>query len=158
MATKIHKGLMIECPMCSPDSTESRKKFRVRKSKSPATLDIATRRQVAAELGEDEPTKDQRYILLQKFGVVSPKIDRQVTRPSWMSIQEWKRKSNDWYQATKGMVAPQQTRRPFGKSTRFNRTPNRTLNGYNAFGNPKSRNSARTVTMALPVEIFRRNS
>src|ERR1700679_1765732 len=97
--TKIHKGLMVECPMCSPDSTESRKKFRVRKSKSPATLDIATRRQVAAELGEDEPTKNQRYIQLQKYGVVTPKIDRLVTKPTWMPITEFKRKQKEFYKA-----------------------------------------------------------
>lgn len=109
--TKIHKGLMVECSLCSPDSTESRKKSRVRKPKSPATLDIATRRQVALELGEDEPTKDQKYVLLQKFGVVSPKIDRLVTKPSWMSVTEFKRKQNEWYKNTRGMVQPQQQRR-----------------------------------------------
>src|SRR5208282_3460813 len=133
----------------------TKKKFHSTKG---ATLDIALRRQVAADLGEDEPTKDQRYVLLQKFGVVSPKIDRLATKPNWMSIAEWKRKQNEFYKATKGLVAPQQTRRPFGKSTRFNRTPNRTLNGYNAFGNPKSRNSARTVTMALPVRMRKTNN
>jgi len=75
-------------------------------------LDVTLRRQVAAELGEDEPTdKNKRYILLQKYGVVTPKIDRLVTKPAFMSEAEWKRKSNEWYQATKGMIQPQQQRR-----------------------------------------------
>jgi hypothetical protein len=98
----------------------TKKKFHSTKG---ATLDIALRRQVAAELGEDEPTnKNERYVLLQKFGVVSPKIDRGVTKPSWMSIQEWKRKSNEWYQATKGMTVPQQQKRNNGFTKRPNRT------------------------------------
>ena len=93
----------------APKKREKRtKKFHSTKG---ATLDIALRRQVAAELGEEEPTKDQRYILLQKFGVISPKIDRLMTRPSWMSVAEFKRKSNEWYQATRGMVQPQQQKR-----------------------------------------------
>jgi hypothetical protein len=101
-----------------------------------ATLDIALRRQVAADLGEDEPTnKNEKYILLQKYGIVSPKIDRGVTKPSWMSIQEWKRKSNDWYQATKGMTVPQQQKRNFNdKNIRLNRTKDRTPHRAKTFG------------------------
>jgi hypothetical protein len=83
------------------------------------TLDIAMRKQVALELGEEETTKDQRYVLLQKYGVVSPKIDRLVTKPSWMGEVEWKRKMNEWYKATKGLVTPTKFvgRRDFVPST-----------------------------------------
>ena len=93
----------------------AKKKFHSTKG---ATLDIALRRQVAADLGEDEPTKDQRYVLLQKFGVVSPKIDRLATKPNWMSIAEWKRKQNEWYKATRGMIQPQQ-QKMYGQNQRY---------------------------------------
>jgi len=54
-------------------------------------------------------------MLLQKYGVTAPRIDRQVTRPKWMGVAEWKRKMNDWYKSTKGMVPqtpPSRTFRP----------------------------------------------
>lgn len=85
---------------------EKRRKTRVK-----MTLDLYVRRQVSAELGDDEPTKDERFILLQKFGVTAPRIDRQMTKPSWMGEAEWKRKLNDWYKSTKGLVPQTQPRR-----------------------------------------------
>lgn len=87
---------------------EKRRKTRVK-----MTLDLYVRRQVSAELGDDEPTKDERFILLQKFGVTAPRIDRQMTKPSWMGEAEWKRKLNDWYKSTKGLVPQTQPRRTF---------------------------------------------
>lgn len=97
----------------APPKKVKRQKHNKFHSTKGVSLDIALRRQVAAELGEDEPTKDQRYVLLQKFGVVNPKIDRLMTKPEWMGVTEWKRKQNEWYKATKGLVAPQQQRRSF---------------------------------------------
>ena len=88
-------------------------------------VDVAVRRQVAAEIGDDEPTKDQKFILLQKYGVTAPRIDRQVTKPNWMGVKEWKRKQNDWFQATKGLVKPQQ--RPKYRPT-LNSQPRREFN------------------------------
>jgi hypothetical protein len=75
------------------------------------SLDVVIRRQVASDLGEDEPQKDERFQLLQKYGVAAPRIDRLMTKPNWMPVAEWKRKLNDWYKLTKGLVAPQQVRR-----------------------------------------------
>jgi len=71
-------------------------------------IDVAVRRQVAAEIGEDEPTKDEKFVLLQKYGVAAPRIDRLISKPNWMGVAEWKRKLNEWFKATKGLVRPQQ--------------------------------------------------
>jgi hypothetical protein len=68
-------------------------------------LDIAVRREVAEEIGEAEPTRDQKYILLQKYGVVAPRIDRLVTKPRWMGEGEWKRKQNNWFKITQGSAS-----------------------------------------------------
>jgi hypothetical protein len=115
----LHKGLMEDCRVCSPDSVKKDDRKRKRKTKGEVTLDLNVRRQVAQELGEDEPTKDQRFILLQKFGVTAPRIDRRITRPAWMSEGEWQRKMNDWHKATKGLV-PQTQPRTFQRHTREN--------------------------------------
>jgi hypothetical protein len=96
---------METCRVCNPDLKDADSRKRNRKSKGEVTLDLYVRRQVSQELGEDEPTKDQRFVLLQKYGVTAPRIDRQITKPSWMGVSEWKRKMNEWYKATKGLVA-----------------------------------------------------
>lgn len=88
-----------------------KKKFQPTKN---VPVEVSIRRQLSGEIGDDEPTKDQKFVLLQKYGVTAPRIDRLVTKPNWMGVAEWKRKQNDWFKATKGMVNPSQ--RP-----RFNR-------------------------------------
>lgn len=82
-------------------------------------LDIAVRREVAEEIGEAEPTRDQKYILLQKYGVVAPRIDRLVTKPRWMGADEWKRKQNNWFKITHGSAVKYQQKsgRPAGAKT-----------------------------------------
>jgi hypothetical protein len=96
---------METCRVCNPDLKDADNRKRNWKPKGEVTLDLYVRRQVSQELGEDEPTKDQRFVLLQKYGVTAPRIDRQITRPKWMKGAEWKRKMNEWYKATKGLVA-----------------------------------------------------
>jgi len=71
-------------------------------------VEVSIRRQVSEELGDEEPTKDEKYVLLQKYGVVAPRIDRLATKPNWMEADVWKRKRNNWFEATKGLVKPQQ--------------------------------------------------
>lgn len=105
----LHKGLLTECKVCN-STTETQEKRRSKRSKTGVSLDVVIRRQVAFDLGEDEPQKDERFQLLQKYGVAAPRIDRLVTRPPWMSIAEFKRKLNEWYKNTKGLVQPQQHR------------------------------------------------
>ncbi len=84
------------------------KKFHSNKN---VPVDVAVRRQVAEEISDAEPTKDQKFILLQKYGAFAPRIDRLVTKPKFMGVSEWKRKQNDWFKATKGLVKPQQSPR-----------------------------------------------
>ena len=104
----LHKGLLTECKVCNSTTETQEKRVRRARSKTGVSLDVVIRRQVASDLGEDEPQKDERFQLLQKYGVVTPRIDRLVTRPPWMPIAEFKRKLNDFFKATKGMIVPQQ--------------------------------------------------
>ena len=106
----LHKGLLLDCRVCNPPTETQEKRVRRARSKTSVSLDVVIRRQVAADLGEDEPKKDERFQLLQKYGVAAPRIDRFVTKPNWMGVAEWKRKLNDWFKSTKGLVAPQQRR------------------------------------------------
>ena len=129
----LHKGLLTECKVCNSTTETQEKRVRRARSKTGVSLDVVIRRQVASDLGEDEPQKDERFQLLQKYGVVTPRIDRLVTRPPWMPIAEFKRKLNDFFKATKGMIQPQQRReyrgpnvpgvRPSGPRQRFVQSP-----------------------------------
>ena len=74
-------------------------------------LEVAVRRLVAEEIGEVEPTRDEKFVLLQKYGVVAPRIDRQVTKPHWMGDAEWKRKLNNWFKMTQGLTRRYQAKR-----------------------------------------------
>lgn len=80
--------------------------------------EVSVRRQVAEEIGDAEPTRDQKYILLQKYGAVVTVVDRRVTKPNWMSISTWKRKLNEWFAITKGVVKPQQRKQWQNKTQR----------------------------------------
>ena len=84
MADVIHKGLWATCRVCNPASVNTEKrKWRKAKVTGSTTADVYIRRQVAAELGEDEPTKEEKFSLLQKYGVTPPRFDRRVTKPHW---------------------------------------------------------------------------
>ena len=109
--TVVHSGLWIDCKNCNPEFKAKKDKREKRsRVKGKVTLEVYVRRQVSEELGEDEG-KDAKFQLLQKYGIAAARIDRQATRPNWMGEAEWKRKQNDWYRATKGLVAPQQQSR-----------------------------------------------
>jgi hypothetical protein len=120
MGTKIHKGLWLECKVC-PHTEEELKAKREkrerpsfkRKRLSAATADIAVRRQVAYELGgpDAEPTSEQKFQMLQKYGIAAPRIDRAVTKPKWMSDGLWRTKRAEFYQATKNLVPKEQFKR-----------------------------------------------
>lgn len=76
------------------------------------TPDLAVRRQIAFELGPDaEPTSDQKFQLLQKYGVAAARIDRGVTKPKWMTEGRWKTLKAEWFQLTKGLVPKEQFKR-----------------------------------------------
>jgi hypothetical protein len=119
MGARIHKGNWLDCKVCPHNEEElaqkrekrERPSFK-RKRLTAATVDLAVRRQVAYELGPDaEPTSDQKFQVLQKYGIAAPRIDRAVTKPSWMSEGTWRTKKAEFYQATKGLVARDQFKR-----------------------------------------------
>lgn len=124
LKVKLHSGLQSDCRVCTeaPVKKKWRDKKITKRESSIVTGDIATRRQLAAEIGEEEPDKDERFILLQKYGIAVARIDRGVTKPSWMSEETWKRKQSEWFRATKGLVAPQQQKRSLNSRTPLRRT------------------------------------
>ena len=118
MSTKVHKGAWIDCRVCPHNAEElalkREKRERVFKHKrlTAATVDLAVRRQVAYELGPDaEPTSEQKFQILQKYGVAAPRIDRAVTKPKWMSEGKWRTLKAEFYQASKGLVPKEQFKR-----------------------------------------------
>jgi hypothetical protein len=78
----LHKGSLLECKVCSPQPQQESEK-RTKRSRV-TTVDIHLRRLVQADIGEDEVPKEQRFQLLEKYGVTAPRIDRRVKKPSWM--------------------------------------------------------------------------
>ena len=103
MATKTHKGPLVECPVCS--GVQPERKFR-RKKTTGLTAEISVRRQATAELGE-EPTRFQKDAVFQKYGIHDPVIDRNVKKPSWKSEVVWKNELKTWHKDTEGMVPRQ---------------------------------------------------
>ena len=103
MATKTHKGLLAECPVCS--GVQPERKFR-RKKTVGLTAEISVRRQATAELGE-EPTRFQKDAVFQKYGIHDPVIDRNVKKPSWKSEVVWKNELKTWEKETAGLCPRQ---------------------------------------------------
>lgn len=63
------------------------------------TVDENVRQQMVAEIGEDELTSDQRYMLVQKYGLVIPRINFRnlgIKKPSWMNPLEWGIRRTAW--------------------------------------------------------------
>jgi hypothetical protein len=120
MATKIHKGLLAECPVCT--GVQPERKF---KRKRTGIADTSARRQANLELGED-PTRIQKDAVFMKFGLTDPIIDRNVKKPSWKSEVVWKNELKQFHNMTAGLV----TRQRFQESRRgyTPRTASSTLN------------------------------
>lgn len=103
--TKLHGGKMEDCKTCTP----IQKKKRERKDDKPrrqraGTLELTLRRQMAEAIGEEELSKDERFALMMHFGLIAPRIDRRVTKPSWMEEKTWKILRQEFHNATKGLV------------------------------------------------------
>ena len=120
MGTKIHSGLWLECKVCphTPEELQQKREKRERptfkrKRVTAATVDLAVRRQVAYELGgpDAEPTSEQKFQMLQKYGVAAARIDRAISKPKWMSEGLWRTKKAEYFQATKGLVPKDQFKR-----------------------------------------------
>ena len=101
MATKIHKGLLAECPVCTGFQPE--RKF---KRKRTGVADTSARRQANMELGED-PTRIKKDAVFMKYGLLDPIIDRNVRKPFWKSEVVWQREMKQFVQDTAGMVPRQ---------------------------------------------------
>ena len=107
--TKLHGGLMADCAVCTPDRKKKRRDREDRPTRERATtLDGYLRRQMSEEIGEDELSKDFRFQLMQKYGSIAPRIDRRVTKPSWMEESQWKSLKQEFHNLTKGLVPSQQ--------------------------------------------------
>lgn len=131
-----------------------RKQKRIIKKKFFSTkhvpLEVAVRRQVAEEIGEAEPTQGEKSTLLQKYGVKPAVIDRLVTKPKWMSESVWRRKLNEWFKMTHGLVRGYQEKHNGQKYQRHNGSKVRRPSG--SVQNPNSkRNSGGNV--AVPVQM-----
>lgn len=122
-------------------------------------VEVSIRRQLSEEIGEDELTKDQKFALLQKYGVTAPRIDRLAIKPNWMGVAEWKRKQNDWFKMTKGLVSPQQRPKSYQpklnsrspqefRATARAHTPNVSLNQTHP--NTRNQQSRRPDTKTYP--------
>jgi hypothetical protein len=147
--SKIHAGLWADCKNCNVDWTPKKRDRREKKVPvfmGDVSLDVSVRKQVAAELGDVEPTKEQKFALLQKYGVAAARIDRKVTKPFWNNEEEkvWNNRLLQFEKATRGLVPRQQERRayPSGSSQtekgsfRQNRQPSLTGQRYPYRGNP----------------------
>ena len=116
MATKIHKGLLAECPVCTGFQPE--RKF---KRKRTGVADTSARRQANMELGED-PTRIKKDAVFMKYGLLDPIIDRNVRKPFWKSEVVWQREMKQFVQDTAGMVPRQrfqESRRGYTPRTFF---------------------------------------
>jgi hypothetical protein len=107
---RLHKGKMVDCKVCTPIQKPKRRErnFEPRVARKVRGLEGNIRRQMAEEIGEDELSKDFRFGLLQKYGLIAARIDRKVTKPIWKEESEWKRQKQEFHNATKGMF-PQRT-------------------------------------------------
>ena len=153
MATKIHKGLLAECPTCS--GVQPERKFR-RKKTTGLTAEISVRRQATAELGE-EPTRFQKDAVFQKYGIHDPVIDRNVKKPSWKSEVVWKNEMKQFHQMTEGLVPRQryqESRRGYTPRTASS-TLNQDFRPRPKFQNRPNRPYQNPRTPSLPPTEFR---
>jgi hypothetical protein len=86
------------------------------------------RRQMAEEIGEDELSKDFRFGLLQKYGLIAARIDRKINKPLWKSESEWKRQRQEFHTLTLGLMPPRQQGIRNASNTRFNKPTIRKTN------------------------------
>jgi hypothetical protein len=105
---------MTQCLTCTPDykKKRDRKDFDRPKREKVTTVEGVLRRQMAEEIGEDELSKDFRFGLMQKYGIIAPRIDRRVTKPSWMEEATWKKLKQEFHNTTKGLVPERSNFRP----------------------------------------------
>lgn len=140
---RIHAGLWTDCKNCNPDwkpKKRDRKDTRPKYMGGEVSVEIAIRRQIAFDLGEEEPNKDEKFALLQKYGAAAARIDRKVTKPKWQEEGVWLNKKAQYDKTVKGLVPRQQVSSQTGNRTpQYTQFPGRAWNSHK--NNP--RNSSR---------------
>ena len=105
--SRVHAGLWTDCKNCNPDwkpKKRDRKDVKPKYTSGQVSVDIAIRRQIAAELGDEEPNKDVKFALLQKYGAAAARIDRNVTKPAWQEEKVWNQQKAQFDKTVKGLV------------------------------------------------------
>jgi hypothetical protein len=152
----LHKGLWAECKTCNPPKEDEKKEFREKREKREMTPDLFARRLVNQEIGDDEATFFQRSMLLQKYGVSAPRIDKRVNRPFWITDQTWKAKLPIYFRELNrtGLVTRYQEKRRQNESIGTNRSSIRTTDG----GKPRTVRQEGQHTVEVPVPVWTRNN
>lgn len=137
--SKLHNGLQADCTTCTPPDPNKKKKRERKDYDKPkrvraGTLEMVLRRQMAEEIGEDELSKDFRFQIMQHYGLIAPRIDRGITKPSWKSESEWKRQKQEFHTQTRGLIPVRQ----YGRTNERNPAPNnrsslRKISGYTPY-------------------------
>lgn len=131
---RVRKGKWADSP-ANPERRQPRKRDfdkAPKRERKVTDLSGVLRRNMAEEVGEAELSKDHRFTLLMHYGIVAPKIDRKVTKPSWMPQKDFNKKLNEWYRDTKNLVPAIQEKRIYDKTSKPFRTHIRKTSG-----NPK---------------------
>ena len=115
---RLHKGKMADCKVCTPIQKSKRRErnFEPRVARKVRGIEGNIRRQMAEEIGEDELSKDFKFGLLQKYGLIAARIDRKITKPLWMEESTWISKKKQFHDATKGMFPPRTYSTPTQRS------------------------------------------
>jgi hypothetical protein len=116
----LHKGLQAKCPVCRPDAEKRERRFRTVKRTGQVTTEVAVRRQVDAELGEDAPPLAVG-MMRQKYGTTPARIDKKILLPKWklkwladkMSVNStgtveaaWQKKQIEWQKSIPKFMIP----------------------------------------------------
>jgi hypothetical protein len=122
---KLHNGLMAQCLTCTPDykKKRDRRDFDKPKREKATTVEGVLRRQMAEEIGEDELSKDAKFSLMQHYGIIAPRINRRITKPSWLEESVWRIKKQEFHNMTKGLVPERTFTRPTQATARPSQRP-----------------------------------
>lgn len=144
--SRVHAGLWVDCKNCNPDwepKKKDRKDVKPKYTSGDVSVDIAIRRQIAFDLGDEEPNKDEKFALLQKYGAAAPRIDRNVSKPDWQEEGVWKSQKGQWDKIVKGLVPRSQSRVILDRN---GKPLARTFNPRNSSRQSRPNNSTRTGT------------
>lgn len=66
-----------------------------------AKVDDDVRKQLREEIGDAEITQDQKFILLQKYGIAKAVLDKRINNPGWVPTTSeggdtWRKRRLNW--------------------------------------------------------------